>query len=99
MKTSSITETKNNLSALLDKVRQGESILILDRNRPIARLEPITKAGNQNVEGRLARLERAGLVRRGKGRLHSEFFTRPLPKTKNGSSVLEVLIEERRENR
>ena len=39
MKTATISETKNGLSALLDRVRHGESILITDRNQPIARLE------------------------------------------------------------
>ena len=41
MKTATITEAKNGLSALIDRVRAGESVLILDRGVPIARIEPI----------------------------------------------------------
>lgn len=99
MRRASITETKNNLSALLDQVRQGQTILIFDRNQPVARLEPVIRSNDKNVEGRMERLERAGLVRRGKGKLSSSFFNRPLPKTKDGSSVLTTLLEERCEGR
>jgi prevent-host-death family protein len=38
----SITEAKNNLSALVDRLRGGSSILIVDRGQPVARLEPVT---------------------------------------------------------
>lgn len=41
MQRASITEAKNNLSGLIDRVRHGETVLILDRNRPVARLEPV----------------------------------------------------------
>ncbi|MCP3964406.1 MAG: type II toxin-antitoxin system Phd/YefM family antitoxin [bacterium] len=34
MKTAALTETKNNLSVLIDQVRHGETILVLDRGRP-----------------------------------------------------------------
>ena len=40
MKTATITQTKNGLSALLDRVQHGETIVITDRSRPVARLEP-----------------------------------------------------------
>ena len=38
MKKASITEAKNNLSALIDRVKAGASVLIVDRGRPVARL-------------------------------------------------------------
>lgn len=38
---SSISQTKNNLSALLEKVQAGETLIILDRNRPVARVERV----------------------------------------------------------
>lgn len=53
MKTATITEAKNGLSALIDRVRAGESILILDRGRPVARLEPAVQV--DDPQGRLAR--------------------------------------------
>ena len=36
-----ISELRNGLSAYLRSVRKGESVLILDRNVPIARLSPV----------------------------------------------------------
>lgn len=63
MKTASVTELKNNLSHLLRSVRAGKSILILDRNVPVARLEPIA-ADSLTDDQRLLTLERQGLIRR-----------------------------------
>jgi prevent-host-death family protein len=54
MKTATISETKNQLSALLDRVRHGETILITDRSQPVARLEPVVSASGAGPdEGRL----------------------------------------------
>ena len=44
MKKASITEAKNNLSSLIDSVKSGSPVLIVDRGRPVARLEPVTLA-------------------------------------------------------
>ena len=63
MGTATITDAKNRLSALIDRVKGGESILILDRGVPVARLEPV--AGSPDPTGRLLRLERAGIIRVG----------------------------------
>ena len=43
MKTANVSETKNNLSALLRRVKRGESVTLLHRKRPIAVLEPVGK--------------------------------------------------------
>jgi len=45
MKRASVTDAKNGLSALLDRVRHGESILIEDRGIPVAQLNPVTGTG------------------------------------------------------
>ena len=50
MKTATITEAKNGLSALIDRVRAGEQVLITDRGIPVARLEPVTNAVDQSGE-------------------------------------------------
>lgn len=100
MKKASVTETKNRLSAILDQVREGETYLILDRGKPVARIEPVRGSESRSRdEARLADLERRGLIRRGKGRIPDEFFkTRPA-KLPRGVSVLAYLLEERREGR
>ncbi len=95
MKKASITEAKNRLSALLDAVRHGQTVLILDRGIPVARLEPV--AGEEDSEGRLARLERQGILRRGLS--HARQVVRKPLKTKKGVSLLQAVLEERREVR
>jgi len=63
MKRTSITEAKNNLSALIDRVRRGETVLICDRNRPVARMEPVGPGVAVGADAPwLAGLVRAGLV-------------------------------------
>lgn len=98
MKTATLTETKNGLSALVDQVQQGESVLILDRGRPVARLESVLSQA-PDPDGRIARLERQGLIRRPTRSLPKDFFAGELPRTLDGSSVLEDLLEERRTGR
>jgi len=44
MKQARIAELKNNLSRYVARVRAGETITVLDRNKPVARLVPIAKA-------------------------------------------------------
>lgn len=100
MKTATISETKNGLSALLDRVRHGESVLITDRSRPVARLEPVAGAEDAGPdEGRLARLERAGIIRRAhRGRL-DEILRVPPPAPEAGGDILAALLDERRSER
>ena len=63
MKTASISEAKNRLSAYLDMVRRGESILITDRGRPVARLAPLEPGTREHADGQLAELARLGIIR------------------------------------
>ncbi len=98
MTTVSVTEAKNNLSKLLKKVRHGQSILILDRKVPVARLQPLAPAGRESAGANIAELERQGLAKRGSGKLPKDFWTRSRPKTKDGSSVLQALLDEREES-
>jgi prevent-host-death family protein len=98
MKIASITEAKNKLSALIDGLKSGSPVLIVDRGRPVARLEPVDWA-QMSDDDRLAQLIRDGIVRPARGKLPKSFFTEPLPRAKEGASVLEALLEERREGR
>jgi prevent-host-death family protein len=92
MRVVSITEAKNRLSAIIDRVKAGETVLIVDRGRPVARLESALLA--EPGEGRIARLERAGLARRGSNRPVEKILDEERPRAKN-SSVLQVLLGER----
>lgn len=97
MGTTTITEAKNGLSALIDRVQAGESIVILERGRPVARLEPV--AGYADATGRLARLERAGLLRIGTAAPPIELLRQPAPKLAPGASAVDGLLDERRSGR
>ncbi|HEX9264053.1 MAG TPA: type II toxin-antitoxin system prevent-host-death family antitoxin [Candidatus Binatia bacterium] len=96
MKKAGIAELKNNLSRYLDQVKNGESILVLDRNHPVAQIIPLQKAARDAVEldDRLARLERKGLIRRGSGGSGQWLNKRRLVKVPG--SVLQDLLDERR---
>jgi len=99
MKKASITEAKNNLSALIDGLKGGSPVLIVDRGRPVARLEPVTTGGEADDKGRLSRLIRDGIVRPGRGRLARTIYTDPPPRLKGEASAVRALIEERRTGR
>ena len=97
MRTATITEAKNRLSALIDQVRSGETILILDRGLPVARLEPV--AAHPDATGRLRRLERAGIVRVGGASPPLDLLRMPAPTLAPGTSAVQALLQERRSGR
>ena len=99
MKKASITEAKNQLSALIDGLRSGSPVLIVDRGRPVARLEPVTSGSGPDAEGRLSRLIRDGIVRPARAAIPRALFTEPPPRPQPGASAVEALIEERRQGR
>ena len=90
-----ISQLKNQLSAYLKKVRAGESVLILDRNRPVARLESVEQRGP--IDDRLAGLESQGLLRRATQPFPKKLLDESPPEARK--SVLDALIEERRSTR
>lgn len=93
----SISEAKNGLSALLDRVRAGARVVIEDRGVPIARLEPLGAPGA--TEGRLARLERAGLVRAPRAKVPRGILAAPPPRARGRAAASAALIDERRSGR
>ena len=96
MRTASVSEAKAKLSALLDLVRAGETVTITNRGRAVARLVPAVGSDGGDSESRLQRLERAGLIRRPERRLDVDaFLARRKPKSRE--SVLDALLEERRQ--
>jgi len=97
MKKASITEAKNNLSALIDGLAAGSSVLIVDRGRPVARLEPVTAGRADEHDGRLLRLVRAGIVRARRSAPSRALFAGQPPRIRG--SAVKALLEERREGR
>jgi prevent-host-death family protein len=97
MKRASITEAKNNFSALIDGVRRGSPVLIVDRGRPVARLEPVGGLGFD--DGRMGQLVRDGLVRPPRAEFPKALLTVKPPRPRPGSSAVRALIDERRTGR
>jgi prevent-host-death family protein len=98
MKKASITEAKNNLSALIDCVKGGSPILIVDRGRPVVRLEPVSGV-RPDDDSRLARLVREGIVRPARGDRPKALFATKPPRVKKGTSGVRALLNDRREGR
>ena len=62
-------EAKTHLSALLERVSQGQEVLIRRRGKPVAKLVPIQQADRQKVQSVIAalRVHRAGMTLGGLG--------------------------------
>jgi antitoxin (DNA-binding transcriptional repressor) of toxin-antitoxin stability system len=93
MRTATITEAKNGLSALIDTVRSGETVLILERGIAVARLEPVLS--QQDATGRVERLQRSGLVRPPISEPPLDVLRIAPPPLRRGASALEALLDER----
>jgi len=96
MKAVNIAELKNRLSHYLRIVRRGEPVLVRDRDRIIARIEPAggSASDHQTDSDRLRDLELKGIVRRGRGGITSKLLAKR-PNTK--ADVLGALLQEREE--
>ncbi len=93
-----ISELKNRLSYYLARVRRGESILVLDRDKVIARIEPAggVRARSTDHSVWLDDLERRGVVRRGDGHLPRGWLER---RPKIDANLVRALLKEREEGR
>ncbi|MDA2930538.1 hypothetical protein MYX84_11425 [Acidobacteria bacterium AH-259-O06] len=94
MRRAKVSDLKNQLSRYLDYVRQGETILVFDRKIPVAELHPVSQKA---PSGKLAALERKGIIRRGRAHLPKKFFKETLGGKRAG--VLRALLEEREQGR
>jgi antitoxin (DNA-binding transcriptional repressor) of toxin-antitoxin stability system len=99
MKRASITEAKNGLSALIDGLGRGAGVLIVDRGRPVARLEPVSSVPDVLEDGRLMRLVREGIVRPARTASPKTLFSTLPPAPKGGVSAVAMVLEERRQGR
>jgi antitoxin (DNA-binding transcriptional repressor) of toxin-antitoxin stability system len=98
MKAVNVAELKNRLSHYLRIVRRGEPILVRDRHRVIARIEPAggESGAADSEEERLAELEARGIIRRGRGRITADLLSR---RPKVAADAVAALLRERGEGR
>ncbi len=95
MQRATVSDLKSHLSAYLKKVRAGETVLVLDRDQPLARVEPATV--EDDPKARLAMLTRDGLIQPAERRVPMRMLkSRPPAASK---SILEALLKERQEGR
>jgi prevent-host-death family protein len=99
VKRASISEVKNGLSAYVDLVRAGETVVITDRGRPVAQLVPAAHSKSADVDERRAILEGRGVLLRAAARAGKGFLDRLPPLPKAEGDVLGALLEERGEGR
>lgn len=91
MKTASVSELKNSLSAYLRAVISGETVVVTDRKRPVALFQPIGAAADDE---QLAGLIAGGIVSPAADSLDLEaFFGAPLPAVPGGLSS--IILEDR----
>lgn len=91
MRSVNIADLKNNLNTYLDQVRQGEEILIKDRQQPIARIVPLTMARHIDAEERA--LAAAGKLRPRKQLLPDSFWSSPAPRVSLQRAVAAVVAD------
>ncbi len=98
MKLVNVAELKNRLGFYLRAVRRGEPVLVRDRDRVIARIEPAGERAGAGGSGeeRLAELERRGILRRGRGRITREILARRV-RPRRPTDAVGALLREREE--
>jgi prevent-host-death family protein len=96
MKNARISELRDGLSEYLARVRKGETVIVYDRDTPIARIEPIAPA-DQSLPEWVREAERRGILTPPKIRDGAKLP--PPVKTAKPARLVEALIEERRSGR
>lgn len=92
-----ISLVKNNLSAMVREVQQGETIIITDHGRPVARLEPMGPIDQSDA--RLRALVDDGLVSLPRKPADAGVLELPMPSVVAGPSAVDYLLEEREAGR
>ena len=94
MKKASVSDLKTQIGRYLDYVRNGGTVLVLDRKVPVAELKPVP---GRSSNGKLVALERKGIIRLGTGQISAKFFKAKLGGKR--ARTLEALLEERKKGR
>jgi len=93
MKTTSVTHLKSNLSAQLKEVASGETILITDRRKPVACLQPLAHG---DLTDRLSGLCAQGIVSPSRKSLAVGRFLQS-PRAESRDELTQAILEERSE--
>jgi prevent-host-death family protein len=85
-------ELKTRLGTYLERVRNGETLILTDRGRPVAELKPITRK-RDGLEARLDELAALGIITKPVHRKLSPF--KPIRGIKHG--LTSAILEDRKE--
>jgi prevent-host-death family protein len=97
MRSVNIAELKNRLSTYITYAKAGETIVIRDRNTPVAQLVPLPVDESLSQEER--ELVAAGIMRMPEKPWDIEAFDHlPMPKVE-GNALTQALLDERDEGR
>lgn len=108
MNTANIAILKNNLSRFLRTVQEGGDVIVMDRNRPVARLVPFREAprrserASQTDDGRVETLvQRGALTHRGDARATAAWAKslKPSKRPKGIPALSDVFLQMRDEER
>jgi prevent-host-death family protein len=91
MRTVGSRELRTRLGQYLDLVRNGETVVVTNRGRPIAELRPIPPT-HVDIDARLAELAALGIVTLPSG---GPFQDHEPIRTRSGKSGAETIIEDR----
>ena len=87
-----VKELKNRLTHYLQRTKQGEEVVVTERGKPIALIQPIKSADQAaSLEARLARLAALGLVTLPSRRTRKK----PKPIKISGPPVSKAILEDR----
>jgi prevent-host-death family protein len=96
MRSVNVADLKNNLSRYLNQVKQGEEVLIKDRNKPIAKIIPLSASDDEEAE--ILALAAEGKIKLAETEdgLPDDFWSLPAPKVSVDTARL---IREERDER
>ncbi len=101
MLTATISQVKNGLSSYLRRVKAGDTVLIMDRKTPVARIVPLTDrtasatASIGDDHARIQRLIAKGIATRESDRDALELLSELGKSWPSGHGLLGALLEER----
>ncbi len=98
MKNAKISEIRDHLSEYLRTVRKGETVIVYDRDTPVARLEPVP-ASARNTPSSYRRALAAGILLPPRTVDDKIGKLGPPPKAKRPARLVDALVEERRVTR
>lgn len=97
MKKANVAELRNRLSHYLGKVKRGETVVVMERSTPVARIVPAappSQMSSDETEAWLKRLEANGVLRLG-ARKGLQEVVRGVPAGKRSVGAVKTLLEER----